>query len=401
MKVAIVTVGELPIPDVRGGGAETLIEHIIEKNEIYKEMDITVYSIYDEKAEEKSKQFKKTKLVYLNRNKNIFFKRLYRKYIKLTTGFDLPIENFSYAEVLKDIKKRKFDYVIVENTMVPFYTYAKALGKKLLLHTHWDYINSEIPAKILKKYVRATTKSGGIITVSQYIKNCILTVDEIKKEEISVLKNCTNIDRFGKVVPKEKLKALRENYGIELDDIVLLFCGRISQEKGVLQLVKAFRKIAMTKNIKLVIAGSAKTGETITDDYTQNVFSEVEKIKENVVITGYIDNQDMPKYYQMADVIVLPSTGEDPAPLTVFEAMASGRPIITTYSGGIPEYVNDKCAILCHKDERLEKELVNAFKWCIKNEVELIKMGEESRKQVQQFNSEQYYKDFVEILKSK
>ena len=72
MKVAIVTVGELPIPDVKGGGAETLIEHIIEKNEEHKKIDIVVYSIYDEYALEKSKDFSKTEFVYLQKNKNGF-----------------------------------------------------------------------------------------------------------------------------------------------------------------------------------------------------------------------------------------------------------------------------------------------------------------------------------------
>lgn len=398
MKIAIVTVGELPIPDVKGGGAETLIEHIIEKNEEHKKLDIVVYSIYDEEAVEESKNFSKTEFVYLQKNNKIFFERLKRKYIKLKTDFDIPIENFSYKKVLKDIKKRNFDFVIIENTMVPYYQFAKALGKKVLLHTHWDYINNELPNIVLNKYVQATKKSSGIITVSEYIKKCILTVPVIEDKEVTVLKNCTDLDRFGVTVSEAEIKSLRKKNNIKETDLVFLFCGRISQEKGTLQLVKAFEKVAHLENIKLVITGSAKTGETITDEYTDEVHKEIEKIKGKIVFTGYIDNSDMPKYYQMADVITLPSTGEDPAPLTVFEAMASARPIITTYSGGISEYANDKFTIFCNKDERLEVELVNAFNWFVNNKDKIKEMGLIAREHVQKFNSDQYYKDFVEIL---
>lgn len=401
MKIAIVTVGELPIPDVKGGGAETLIEHIIEKNEEYKQLDIVVYSIEDEKAFEKSKIFSKTKFVYLHKNSRIFFKRLKRKYIKIRTGFDIPIENFSYTEVLKDIKKQNFDFVIIENTMVPFYQYAKSLGKKIILHTHWDYINKNLPDLVLKKYVQAAKKSSGIITVSEYIKKCILTVPSITNEEVSVLKNCTNLDRFGITVSEAEIRLLRKKYNIDDDELVFLFCGRISQEKGTLQLVRAFKQVANMNKVKLVITGSAKTGETITDEYTELVHDEIKKISDKVVFAGYIDNNVMPKYYQMADVITLPSTGEEPAGLTVIEAMASARPIITTYSGGIPEYADNRFAIFCNKDERLENELVDAFGWFINNKDKIKNMGLIARKHVEKFNSDQYYKDFVKILDRK
>ena len=322
-------------------------------------------------------------------------------YKKIRTDFDIPIENFSYKEALKDIRRRNFDFIVIENTMVPFYQYAKVLGKKVLLHTHWDYINSSLPQIVLKKYVKATKRSSGIITVSEYIKKCILTTPSISSSEVYVLKNCTNLRRFGVTVSKEEIKLLRKKLNINEKDLVFLFCGRISKEKGTLQLVKAFEKVSNLNGIKLVIIGSAKTGETITDEYTKKVHVAIERIKDKVVFTGYIDNKDMPKYYQMADVITLPSTGEDPAPLTVFEAMASARPIITTYSGGIPEYANEKFAMFCNKDERLESELVESLSWFVNNRDKIEVMGGVAKKHVEKLNSDQYYKEFVEILESR
>lgn len=401
MKVAIVTVGELPIPDVRGGGAETLIEHIIEKNEQYKELDIIVYSIYDELAEKKSKTFKKTEFVYLSLNKKILLKRLKRKAIKLISGFDIPIENYSYSKVLKDILRRNVNVVIIENTMVPYVKYSRKLKKKLLLHTHWDYINNTLPALVLNGYKKALRKSSGVITVSDYIKKCILTVPEITSENVSVLKNCTDLSRFGMQYKSEELMALREKNGISQDDFVFIFCGRISPEKGALELAKAFNKLHDKNKVKLLLVGSAKTGHAQMDSYTENVHNELKQSSDHVVITGYIPNQDMPMYYQMSNVAVLPSINDDPAPLTIFESMASGLPIITTYSGGIPEYADKQCAIFCHKDERIVSELSDAMDIVRKDSELVLKMQQHAKERVKIFNTDQYYKDLLQILRER
>lgn len=396
MKVAIVTVGELPVPDVKGGGAENLIEHIIEKNEEHKKMDITVYSIYDDKAQEKGKNFHHTRFVFLNKNKNLFFKRLKRKMIKLISDYDIALENFSYSKVLKDIKKNQFDVVVIENTMVPYLKYAKAFGKKVLLHTHFNYIHNELPQMVLKNYNKALKISGGIITVSEFIKKQILTALDVSSEKVYVLKNCTNLKDFNINFSEDKRTNIRKKYGIN-NEVVLLFAGRISPEKGVVELVKAF-KLLNKENVKLVIVGSAKTGETIVNDYTNQVYNEVEAVKDKVIFTGYVSHEDMPLIYNMADIAVLPSTGIDAAPLTIFEAMASGLPIITTCSGGIPEYVNDKCALLSEVDENIISNLKENMEILIRNQVKRREMSKHSYQRSKIFSTEKYYNDFFDIV---
>ena len=106
----------------------------------------------------------------------------------------------------------------------------------------------------------------------------------------------------------------------------------------------------------------------------------------------------MPMYYQMSNVAVLPSINDDPAPLTVFESMASGLPIITTYSGGIPEYADKQCAIFCHKDERIVSELSDAMDIVRKDSELVLKMQQHAKERVKIFNTDQYYKDLLKIL---
>ena len=73
--------------------------------------------------------------------------------------------------------------------------------------------------------------------------------------------------------------------------------------------------------------------------------------RDKVIFTGYIPHEELPKYYALADLVVLPSTCEEAAGLTVIEAMMMQRPVITTTMGGIPEYTNPECAVLLENDE--------------------------------------------------
>lgn len=400
-KIAIITVGELPVPVIKGGGAETLIEQILDENEKNKTFDFVVYSIENEQAKEKSNKYNYAQFVFLNKEKNSILKRLKRKIIYLCTGFHLPLENFSYKKIINDIEKRNVDYVLIENTMVPFPEYVKHFGNKVLLHTHWDYINNDLPNIILKRYKKATLNCGGIITVSEYIKNRILTVPEIKDDKVSVLKNCTDIEKFNISLNEEERNSIREKYGISKNDTVFIFTGRISKEKGVIELAQAFSDVSSNNNsIKLLIVGSAQTGNDIVNEYTQKVYDILEPLNEKVIFTGYVDHDDMPKIYKAADVALLPSTGQDPAPLTIFEAMASGLPIITTYSGGIPEYANQKCALLVTIDDNIVSSLSNAINELTINVSKRGSMKQESRKRASLFTTRQYFEDFTDIIKS-
>ena len=397
-RIAIITVGELPVPAVKGGGAETLIEQILDENEKSKVFDFVVYSIENEQAKEKSNKYNSAHFVFLKKEKNSILKRLKRKVIYLCTGFHLPLENFSYKKIINDIENRNVDYVLIENTMVPFPEYVKHFGNKVLLHTHWDYINNELPNIILKRYKKAALKCGGIITVSEYIKNRILTVPEIKDDKVSVLKNCTDIEKFNISLNEEERNSTREKYGINEKDIVFIFTGRVSKEKGVIELAQAFSDVSLNNNnIKLLIVGSAQTGNDIVNEYTQKVYDILEPLNEKVIFTGYIDHDDMPKIYKSADVALLPSTGQDPAPLTIFEAMASGLPIITTYSGGIPEYVTDECARVVNIDEQIVDSLADEIQNLANNSDIRVEMGKASKQRATLFNTKQYFCDFEKI----
>ncbi|WP_153056793.1 glycosyltransferase, partial [Streptococcus suis] len=82
---------------------------------------------------------------------------------------------------------------------------------------------------------------------------------------------------------------------------------------------------------------------------------------ERVIFTGYIDYRDIPKYHQISDCIVIPSIWDEPAGLTVCEALLSAKNLITTNTGGIPEIVEGSEAVVVASDVNIVENLKSAL----------------------------------------
>lgn len=124
-------------------------------------------------------------------------------------------------------------------------------------------------------------------------------------------------------------KALaKHEIGIDQTKFVVGYAGRVSYEKDLKTLYRAFLRLEKKyDDVVLLIAGGGHPS--------------LEKIflnKENVILTGLQDN--LAPYYQAMDVYVLPSLIETTS-LTTMEAMACGTPVIVTPVGFIKEYIND------------------------------------------------------------
>ena len=86
MKVAIICPQGLPVPAVKGGAIETLVELICRENEIYEDLDIDIYSIYDEEAKKVAKSYNYSNFIYLCKNKCCLSEKI-SKAIKKTLYF--------------------------------------------------------------------------------------------------------------------------------------------------------------------------------------------------------------------------------------------------------------------------------------------------------------------------
>lgn len=131
--------------------------------------------------------------------------------------------------------------------------------------------------------------------------------------------------RFLKEVSASQDATLRHRLGLSEDNFVILFTGKLIGIKRPMDLVYAFQKLPV-EGKKLLIVGDGELKQQIEQYVAQ------EKI-ENVILAGFINQTDLPNYYHVADVLVLPSSSETWG-LSVNEAMAAGLAIIVSDSVG-------------------------------------------------------------------
>jgi len=167
--------------------------------------------------------------------------------------------------------------------------------------------------------------------------------------------------------PQSKEKA-KEDIGIDPRKFVVGYGGRVSLEKDLKTLHRAF--IRLTKkydNCILLIAGGGRP--------------EIERLfrgKENIIITGPKDN--LVPYYQAMDVYVLPSLIETTS-LTTMEAMACEVPVIVTPVGFIREYINDGANGLIFPKKN-SYALYTKIVYLMENEAARERMGKKARETI-------------------
>lgn len=404
MKLAIVTSGFLPVPASKGGAVENLIVNLLNENEKSKDdsMDVVVFSTFDEKAVDQAKKFIKTRVIFIKNPKIIDFsdkiifliaKNILKKTNSQSYRFILK-RLFFLNKVSKNLKKYNYDKVLLENHPTQFLTlkwrknYKKYKGK-YYYHCHNEFAGTYGCDDI----IRQTKK---FICVSKYISKFVqrnLNVDETK---CVVLKNAIDQSIFLKPLSKERKQKLVDKYNIKSKEKILLFTGRIVPEKGVLELLSALENVK--NDYKLLIVGASLNSIKTKTKYEMQVEKKVEKMHNHVIFTGFIEYNKIFEVYQIADIAILPSICNDAAPLTVIEALTCGLPIITTNSGGIPEYATDGSAIIINRDKDLVKNLSRAINSLMSNKGKQTEMSSKAVKVSKKLTTKNYYINFLDII---
>jgi len=119
----------------------------------------------------------------------------------------------------------------------------------------------------------------------------------------------------------------------------IFFAGRLHYSKGISYLLEAFDRLRKEYPLKLVIAGSGEEKENIIE------FCNTTGLIDHVVLTGSVNNAQMPDYFRAAYVTVTPSITvkrwEEQVGMINIQSMACGTPVVSTRSGAIPEFVED------------------------------------------------------------
>ena len=241
------------------------------------------------------------------------------------------------------INHRKYQVIHVHTAMAAAIVrfVAKLAGVPTVIYTaHGFYLNENMnmlaqAAVVTVEKILGRWATDWLFAVSSETAELANKCRFLSHDRIIYIGNGVDLSKFGSGALRNKH---RETLGIEDNEQVIGFVGRLVEEKGIFDLVEAFHIVKKTyANAKLLVIG-----DTLESDRDTHVKSKLKEkivtydLEESVILTGF--REDIPELLAAMDVFCLPSYREG-MPMSILEAMASSLPVVATNISGSREAV--------------------------------------------------------------
>lgn len=215
--------------------------------------------------------------------------------------------------------------------------YGRRLAKELdipLIHTmhtiYEEYTHYVVPSGMLDSIAKSAVKklvtdfcnsTDEIIVPSAKTKHLLASYGVMR--QTSIIPTGIDLESFSSAkYERETISAIRTELGIRQEDKVLLYIGRISEEKNIGEIFSHIKEYVKENNqIKLLLVGDGPGRKTLEEK------AGLLGIKQNVIFAGQRPWTDIGKYYQLGCIFVTASQSETQG-LTYIEALAAGLPVI-------------------------------------------------------------------------
>jgi glycosyltransferase involved in cell wall biosynthesis len=282
---------------------------------------------------------------------------------------------------------------------------------KIVVHLHVEWLNL-LPLRLAREQIQ---DADLVLGCSEYVSEKMRRALPDYSARIRTIYNAVDVDLF--------YEKQRSRSPVAMERKILLV-GRISPEKGIHTLLEVFHRLMEEEdNLRLEIIGPDWVApiEVIVNMSDSDVMSQLRlfydttvwgqlrtwlkrryprrlswlrdttyggalramvqgKMADRVRFVGFIPNEELPRWYREADLLVLPSVYETFG-IPLIEAMASGTPVLATRTGGIPEVVEDGRTGVLVEPGSLE-ELAHGMRRLISDDALLRRMGKEARTRV-------------------
>jgi glycosyltransferase involved in cell wall biosynthesis len=300
------------------GGVTRLI------NNLLKEFDLNENYVFYLFTDEESylNRFKNIKVVYIKKSNKLFW---------------------DYFFCFNALRKNNVDYVIYPKNIIPLthsifgfkkYNIVNDLGyfkKDLNAYKFWDTL-------YMKSLMKLSCKiSDKTISISKSTKKDLIEILKINPNKIQTVYLAVE-DDFKIIRSPKKIEKIKKKY--KLNQPFIFYCGSISPRKNILRMLEAFNEIKDKIPHNFYLTGNAEWKMSIVSKY----------IKENdlykrVIKIGFVDEDDLPKIYNLADLLLFPSLYEGFG-LPILEAQACGCPVLTSNVTSCPEVAGDGAHIV-------------------------------------------------------
>ncbi|WP_333877448.1 glycosyltransferase family 4 protein [Flavobacterium sp.] len=260
--------------------------------------------------------------------------KLYRKMFTIKNIALFLKQVRSALKTLKELDKTYHFDIIYSNTLAVLLgmIYAKKSGKKHLWHVHEIIVHPRLIAqtfpKLLKKYANTVVCNSNATR-----QNLVARIPDLAGKTV-VIHNGLSPRK------KEFIKVDKSQLGFRERDIIITLIGRISRLKGHKLLLETYiNHLANKENIKLLFIGSPVPGqEYYLEEIEQLIHTH--HLGDDVKILPF--TKELDAFFEVSDIIVVPSTEAESFGLVALEAMLSQKPVIGSNHGGLTEIIVDK-----------------------------------------------------------
>jgi lipopolysaccharide/colanic/teichoic acid biosynthesis glycosyltransferase/glycosyltransferase involved in cell wall biosynthesis len=304
-----------------------------------------------------------------------------------------PISNFkSLWNLYRLIQKEKFQVVHVHTPIASVLGRIAAwlAGVPIIVYTvHGFYFHENMNKTIRKALIRLERilcrVTTTVFTVSNEDAQTAIKEKICPEKKVNWISNGVDINRFSVETDSD---SIRRRYGLSPNDKVIGFVGRLVKEKGIINLFEAVQHIVtLVPDVKLLIVGDRE--ESDRDKHVQKILTGMVNqggLSSRILFTGFIEN--IPEVLSAMDIFVLPSYREG-LPISVLEAMASGKPVIATNIRGCrEEVIPGQTGLLVPIND--SRSLADAIVRLLSDEELALEMGLKGRKRVEELFDEEF-----------
>lgn len=281
------------------------------------------------------------------------------------------------CQIKKILKKEKFDMVQYSTPNASLYTAMAAKSAKIPIRLYCQWGIAYVGFNGLKREIFKTVEKF-VCGLSTYVQpdsksnlNFARSEGLYSEKKSSVIWNGSacgvSLDKFNIQRKNEYRSYIREKYNIGRNTFVYIFIGRVTRDKGINELLSAFKKLNDDSVLFLI-------GKNEVDTSVNRELYDWSLENKNIIYTGNVD--DVERYLSAADCYVLPSYREGFG-MSVIEAEAMGVPVIVTdIPGPVDAVIDNKTGLLVKKAD--ENSLLDAMKKIRK--LNYQEMGKEGHK---------------------
>ena len=209
---------------------------------------------------------------------------------------------------------------------------ARRMQIPAILHEHANHTDTPWFQKVADKLLAPHTDLA--IAVSESTAEFTTRARLMPAERTKVVYLGSPLDEFARVRAPEEIAAARAALGIAPETIAVGTVTRLMPSKGNQYLVEAVKEItARQRNVRVYIAGEGELQQELRDQ------ARALGLGDRLVFLGF--QRDVAAVLAAYDVVVFPSLWEG-TPLTAFEALASGKPIVSTDADGLMDILTDR-----------------------------------------------------------